>query len=292
MALPVDRVRLSQQFVIERQNPELTDVTGEAIVHTMKSVISAIVVVALSLAVPSTARSQTELTLLSPNPIDDTINMLVAGFEAKTGIHVKVTYGTGVSTRKTVASGQALDVSLLFAPFADALKTGNIVRESATVIARRRMALGVKKGAPRPDISTVDAVRRTLLNAASIVGVDPEAGSAGGAALAALDKMGITAQVKPKIRWLRTAGMVQDAVAKGEAEIALGPYLSEMRNPGLDVLGALPPEASTPIDITGFLSTSVKDPKAARALLDFLSSRDAAPAWEAAKVFPVRRRSF
>ena len=288
MALPVDRVRLSQQFVIERQNPELTDVTGEAIVHTMKSVISAIVVVALSLAVPSTARSQTELTLLSPNPIDDTINMLVAGFEAKTGIHVKVTYGTGVSTRKTVASGQALDVSLLFAPFADALKTGNIVRESATVIARLRMALGVKKGAPRPDISTVDAVRRTLLNAASIVGVDPEAGSAGGAALAALDKMGITAQVKPKIRWLRTAGMVQDAVAKGEAEIALGPYLSEMRNPGLDVLGALPPEASTPIDITGFLSTSVKDPKAARALLDFLSSRDAAPAWEAAKVFPVR----
>jgi len=187
-----------------------------------------------------------------------------------------------------VASGQALDVSLLFAPFADALKTGNIVRESATVIARLRMALGVKKGAPRPDISTVDAVRRTLLNAASIVGVDPEAGSAGGAALAALDKMGITAQVKPKIRWLRTAGMVQDAVAKGEAEIALGPYLSEMRNPGLDVLGALPPEASTPIDITGFLSTSVKDPKAARALLDFLSSRDAAPAWEAAKVFPVR----
>src|SRR6185436_5975216 len=257
MALPVDRVRLSQQFVIERQNPELTDVTGEAIVHTMKSVISAIVVVALSLAVPSTARSQTELTLLSPNPIDDTINMLVAGFEAKTGIHVKVTYGTGVSTRKTVASGQALDVSLLFAPFPEALKTGNIDPKSATVIARLRLAIGVKKGAPKPDISTVEAVKRTLRNAKSIISVDPEQGSVGGAVLLALDKLGITQELKPKIKWVPTGGVVQDAVAKGEYEIAFGPYLSDMRNPGLDVVGALPPAASTPVDITGFISTSV-----------------------------------
>ena len=48
---------------------------------------------------------------------------------------------------------------------------------------------------------------------------------------------------------------MQDAVAKGEYQIAFGPYLSDMRNPGLDVVGALPPEASTPVDITGFLST-------------------------------------
>jgi len=61
-----------------------------------------------------------------------------------------------------------------------------------------------------------------------------------------------------------------------------------MRNPGLDVVGALPPEAATPVDITGFLSTSVKDPKAARALLDYLKSSAAAPAYEKAKIFPVR----
>ena len=107
--------------------------------------------------------------------------------------------------------------------------------------------------------------------------------------LLALDKMGITAQVRPKIKWVQGGGVVQDSVAKGESEIALGPYLSDMRNPGLDVVGgALPPAAATPVDITGFLSTSVKDPKAARALLDYLSSREAAPAYEAAKMFPVR----
>jgi molybdate transport system substrate-binding protein len=254
----------------------------------MKSLVCGIVASALLFGAPSNARSQSVITLLSPNPIQETINKLVADFEAKTGTHVNVTYGTGVSTRKTVASGQALDVSLLFAPFPEALKTGNIVRDSATVIARLRLAVAVKKGAPRPDISTAAAVRRMLLNAKSIASVDPEQGSVGGAALLALDKMGITAQVKPKIKWVATGGVVQDLVAKGESDIALGPYLSDMRNPGLDIVGALPPEAATPIDITGFLSTTVKDAKAAKALLDYLSSREAAPAYEAAKIFSVR----
>src|SRR5882672_12687608 len=101
----------------------------------MKYLVSLAVVAALALGIPSNARSQSEITLLSPNPIQETIDKLVADFEAKTSIHVKVTYGTGVSTRKSVASGQALDVSLLFAPFAEALQTGNIVPGSATVIA-------------------------------------------------------------------------------------------------------------------------------------------------------------
>ena len=254
----------------------------------MKYLVSWAVVVALAVGVPSSARAQSEITLLSPNPIEATIDKLVANFEAKTGIHVKVTYGTGVSTRKTVASGQALDVSLLFAPFPEALKTGNIVPSSATVIARLRLAIAVKKGAPRPDISTAAAVKRTLLNAKSIVSVDPEQGSVGGAALLALEKMGITEQVRPKIKWVQGGGVVQDSVAKGESEIALGPYLSDMRNPGLEVVGVLPPEAATPVDITGFLSTSVKDSKDARALLDYLASREAAPTYQAAKIFPVR----
>src|SRR5262245_9300536 len=102
----------------------------------MKRISLWAVAVILLFAIAPNARAQTEITLLSPNPIQTTIDKLVADFEAKTGIHVKVTYGTGVSTRKTVADGHALDVSLLFAPFADALKTGNVVPASATVIAR------------------------------------------------------------------------------------------------------------------------------------------------------------
>ncbi len=129
----------------------------------MKYTLSSVVVAALALSISPSAAAQSEITLLSPDPIKATLEKLVEGFEAKTGTRVKVTYGTGVSTRKTVASGQALDVSLLFAPFPEALKTGNIVPSSATVIARLRLALAVQKGAPKPDISTAEAVKRTLL---------------------------------------------------------------------------------------------------------------------------------
>lgn len=253
----------------------------------MKYPLSLISMVVLALGMASGAGAQREITLLSPDPIRVTIEKLVSDFEAKTGTQVKITYGTGVSTRKTVASGQALDVSLLFAPFPEALKTGNIVPSSATVIARLRLALAVQKGAPKPDISTSAAVKRTLLDAKSIISVDPTQGSVGGIALLTLNKLGITEQVKPKIKWVQNGGLVQESVAKGETEIALGPYVSDMRNPGLEVVGPLPPDASTPVDITGFLSTSVKDPKAARALLDYLSSHDVAPVYEAAKIFPA-----
>ena len=256
--------------------------------YSMRYVVASITALGLMLGVALNAGAQAQITLLSPNPIEATINKLTADFEKKSGIHVNVTYGTGVSTRKTVASGQALDVSLLFSPFPEALKTGNIDRNSATVIATLRLALAVKKGAPKPDISTVEAVKRTLRNAKSIISVDPEQGSVGGAVLLTLDKLGLTQELKPKIKWVATGGIVQDAVAKGEYELAFGPYLSDMRNPGLDVVGALPPEASYQVDLTGFLSTSVKDPKAARALLDYLKSPEAAPVYESAKIFPVR----
>lgn len=246
------------------------------------------VAAALALSVSAGARAQTRITLLTPDPIKGVIDQLVKQFEAQTGNTVQSSYGTGVGTRRTVAEGGALDVTLLFAPFDEALKTGNVDIKTQTVVARLRLAIAVKKGAPKPDISTAAAAKNTLLNAKSIISVDPTQGSVGGAALLALQKMGITDQVKPKIKWAPGGGEVQQSVASGEYEIALGPYLSDMRNPGLDVVGALPPEAATPVDITGWISTNALSPKAARALLDYLRSKEAAPVWEAAKAFPVQ----
>jgi molybdate transport system substrate-binding protein len=254
----------------------------------LKHLVSLFLAVALVLGLSATVRAQNEITLLAPGPIREPLDKLLAGFQTKTGTRVKVTYAGGVPTRKQVASGKGLDVDLLFAPFQEVLKTGNIVPGSATVVARVRLALAVKKGAPKPDISTPAAVKKTLLDAKSITSVDPEQGSVGGIAQAALDKLGIADQVKPKLKWVATGGVVQDLVAKGDVEIALGPYLSDMNNPGVDVVGALPPGASTPVDITGFLSNSLKDTKAAKALVAYLKSSEAAPVWKEAKMFPVK----
>ena len=254
----------------------------------MKRLFSSFLLVALIVGPSAAALAQNEITLLAPGPIKEPLDKLLAGFQTKTGTRVKVTYAGGVPTRKQVASGKGLDVDLLFAPFPEVLKTGNIVPGSATVVARVRLALAVKKGAPKPDISTPAAVKKTLLDAKSITSVDPNIGSVGGIAQAALDKLGIADQVKAKLKWVPTGNVVQDLVAKGEIEIALGPYLSDMDNPGLDVVGALPPTASTPVDITGFLSNDLKDTKTAKALFAYLRSSEAAPTWKEAKMFPVK----
>lgn len=253
----------------------------------MKHLVTLLAVVALALGISSAARAQARITLLTPDPIKNDIDKLVQQFEAETGETVQVSYGTGVSTRKTVAEGGALDVTLLFSPFAEALETGNVDKSTQTVVARLRLAIAVKKGAPRPDISTAEAVKRTLLNAKSIISVDPNQGSVGGNAVLALNKMGIFDQVKPKITWVPTGEVAQQGVADGKYELTLGPYLNDIHNPGVDIIGALPPEAATPVDVTGWLSTNAFDRKAAMALLDYLKSEEAAQVWSAAKLFPA-----
>jgi molybdate transport system substrate-binding protein len=253
----------------------------------MKYLFSSLVVLTLVLSNPYSGHAQDEITLLAPAPIRGPLDKLLVVFETKTGTHVKVSYGGGVPTRKQVASGKGLDVDLLFAPFTDVLQTGNIAPGSATVVARVRLALAVKKGATKPDISTPAALKKTLLDAKSIASVDPEQGSVGGIAQAALDKLGISDQVKPKFKWIKDGNLVQDMAAKGEVEIALGPYLSDMNNPGVDVVGPLPVDVSTPVDITGFLSNSLEDKKSAKALLEYLRSKEAAATWENARIFPV-----
>src|SRR5258705_13991019 len=108
--------------------------------------VSLVALVVVAAGLSSSVRAQNEITLLAPNPSKETIDKLLEDFTAKTGTKVKITYGSGVGTRQTVAKGDALDVTLLYAPFDDALKTGNVVKSSATVVARLRLAIAVKKG--------------------------------------------------------------------------------------------------------------------------------------------------
>ena len=107
----------------------------------------------------------------------------------------------------------------------------------------------------------------------------------------AFAKMGIADQVKPKLKLFPTGGGPQTSVAAGEIEVAVGPYLSDYRNPpaGLQVVGALPPDAATPVDITAWVSTNAPDKKAATQLIDYMKGKEAASVWEAAHIFTVTK---
>src|ERR1700680_4447630 len=131
--------------------------------NRMRYLFSAIFVVVLVLGSWSRARAQSEITLLAVGPMRAPTQKIVANFEAKTGYKVKVTYGNGADTRRMVAKGQPLDVSLIVAPFPGALASGTIDPNSATPVTSILTAVGVPKGRPHPDISTPAAVKKALL---------------------------------------------------------------------------------------------------------------------------------
>lgn len=230
-----------------------------------------------------------EITLLVPGGIRAAAEQLVPDFERKTGYTVKTTFGNGNGTKQQIARGDAFDVSILQPPYPDVLASGHVVTGSATPIASIILGLAVRKGAPRPDISTPEAVRRTLAAARSIGYPDAANGSAAGARLDGLLRtMGLTEQMEPKItRGVGAAGAMA-LVARGNAEIGFT-WLSEMVDPGVDVVGPLPREMSEPEAMVGFISTHAKDPAAARALLDYFTSAEAAAVYTARRMQPDRR---
>jgi molybdate transport system substrate-binding protein len=201
---------------------------------------------------------------------------------------VKPTFGSGLGTKRQVASGEAFDVPIVQPPYPEVLASGNVVANSATPLASVAVGIAVRKGARKPDISTPEAVKQTLLAAKSITYPDPSGGAAAGVSFdETLKKLGIAAQMEPKIKRGQGGAGAMAMVAKGEVEIGLT-FLSEMSDPGIDVVGPLPREISTPTTLVGFVSSHAKDPKAAKALLDYLSSPDAAGVYKSLGMLPGR----
>src|SRR3954469_12344376 len=131
------------------------------------------------LSIASTARAQTEVTLLAPNPFRGVLQEYVKGFEPQSGYKLKLTLGRGLGTREQVARGEMYDASILLPPYPEALASGNIDPKSATTLASLMLAVGVKKGAPKPDVSTPEKLKQVLLSAINFAYVDPTVGSDG-----------------------------------------------------------------------------------------------------------------
>lgn len=233
-------------------------------------------------------QAQTEITLIAPGGIRAPLEKLIPQYEKKTGQKVKATFGSGLGTKKQVASGEAFDVPIVQPPYPEVLASGNVVESSAKTLATVSIGVAVRKGAPKPDISTAEAVKRTLLAAKSVSYPNPAGGAAAGVSFdETLKKLGIADQIQSKLKRAQGGAGAMKMVADGEAEIGLT-FLSEMQEPGIERVGPLPRDISTPTTLVGFVSTHAKDPAAAKSLLDFLSSAAAAPVYKAEGLQPGR----
>jgi molybdate transport system substrate-binding protein len=169
-----------------------------------------------------------------------------------------------------LARGEAIDVVIMAGPaLADLIKQGKVRAGSRVDLARSVIGMAVKSGAPKPDISTIDALKRTLLAAKSIAYSD----SASGVYLSTelFPKLGIADQVRGKSRKIE-ADPVGEAVARGEIEIGFQ-QISELRPvKGIDIVGPLPPGAQRVTVFAAGIPATSKHPEAAKALIQWLSS--------------------
>ena len=254
----------------------------------MKHWLSAMAAITLLLLSAHGARAQEEITLIAPGIIQAPVKDLIPGFEAKTGHKVKATFGAVVASKEQVLHGEPFDVPLVEVPYdAEVSASGNVVPGSATPLANVAVGVAVRKGAPKPDISTPEAVKRMLLAAKSIAYPDPNpTGAASGISVTdALKKLGIFDQVQSKSKLTMGGARAMALVASGEVEIGMT-FLPGMTDPGIDIVGPLPRDVSMPTIVVGFVSSHAKDPAAAKELLTYLSSPEAAAVYKAQKFQP------
>jgi molybdate transport system substrate-binding protein len=229
----------------------------------------------------STCASAVEITLIAPGGIRAALQQLFPAFQAKTGNTVKGTFGSGGGTKAQVVKGDPFDVPVVQVPYDDVIKSGHVVVASETPLANVSVGLAVRSGAPKPDISSADAVKKLLLNAKFIVYPAAARGAAAGVSFdETLAKLGIAEQMKPKIKIAQGGAGAMKMLADGEVDYGLT-FVSEIiTEPGVEAVGPLPRDISTPTFLSAFLSTDAKNPDAAKALIAFLSSPEAAAVYK------------
>jgi molybdate transport system substrate-binding protein len=191
-----------------------------------------------------------------------------------------------------LARGEAADVVILDGGAADELGKRGLARADSKVeLARSLIGMVVRAGAAKPDIGSVEAFRSTLLAAKSIAYSDSGSGTYLSTTL--FPKLGIADQVAGKSRKVRgppSGEPVAAVVARGEAEIGFQQLSELIHVPGITFVGTIPAEVQPMIFFAGALTSTVRQPEAASALIHFLASPEAAPVILKAGLMPLSQR--
>lgn len=228
---------------------------------------------ALAMALPAAQAAAADIKLMCPAPMKTTIVELVAQFERSSPHKVTIVHTPSRMIVERIQGGEAFDVSILTAEATEALiKQGKMARR--VDIARSSIGLGVRAGTPLPDVSSVDAVKRTLLAAKSFA--RNEGAESGKHILSVFQRLGIAEDMKPKTKAMPVGtGYVAELVMRGGAEMAAQQMPELKAVPGIAAV-PLPPELQLVVVFSAGLSAAPHDAGAAIALITFLSSPDAA----------------
>jgi len=185
--------------------------------------------------------------------------------------HKLVTIFAGTSqVKQEIDAGETFDVAIsITSGIDDWIKEGKIVAATRAAVAYASLGVGVRAGATKPDIGSVDASRRALLNAKSIAhGAD---GAIPAYFRGLLERLGIAEEMKPKLKPMATVAVLK-SVASGELEFVVAAVPTILGAPGVELVGPFPSELQTYISFTAGVSSGAKEPEAAQALINLLTS--------------------
>lgn len=225
-----------------------------------------------------------DIKVLSGNGARAAVRELGARFERASGHKLAIHFEVNPALKRKIEAGEPFDVAILNPPVLDDLiRQGKIVAGTRAVIGRSGIGVAVREGAPRPDISSVAAFKRTLLDARSVA--YPGEGASGKYFVGLVDRIGIAAEMKPKMRPMPAEYNVE-VVARGEVELVVVVASRISGVPGVQLVGPIPQELQTWIGFTAGVGSAAKEPEAARAMLRFFTAPAAAPVLKAAGVQP------
>jgi molybdate transport system substrate-binding protein len=224
-----------------------------------------------------------ELKVVASTAVKSVFEELGPQFEKASENKLVTSFGPAAVLKTQIDQGAAFDVAVLTAPLTDGLaNAGKIDAATRATIARAGLGVAVHAGTAKPNVSTVDALKRTLLNAKSI-GFNGQGASRAGIE-AMFSKLGIADELKTKIKLLDESAPI--AVAKGEVEVGLGPVSEILPIAGAELAGPFPSDVQSYLVFAAGISAASKNVDAAKALIKFLAAPGAAAVLKAKGMEP------
>jgi molybdate transport system substrate-binding protein len=247
--------------------------------HITKSILATILILAIAQLVTPRSAKAADMRVISGGAFKQVLNDLLAAYEKESGNKADVTYRTVGQHLKLIASGEEkFDVAVLTPEAIESLaKEGKVVSGSRADLAKTGIGVVVKAGTALPDISTVEAFKRTLLAAKSVAYIDPAAGGSSGIYVGKLlERLGIAKEVNAKAVLVQ-GGEVAAHVVDGEAEIGIHQISEILAVKGAVLVGPLPPAIQNFTVYSAGVGAAAQDGAAATALVKFLSGPHAVP---------------
>src|SRR5689334_12284256 len=243
-----------------------------------------IFLLAATLLLASSAAQSAELKVLSGNGSKAAVRELCSQFEKATGNKIDLQFGVNPEVKSKIEAGARFDVVVGNPPIIDALIKDGTVTGPRDDFGHAGLGVAVKSGAPKPDISSVDAFKRALLASKAVA--FPGKGASGIYFVSLLDRMGIKVEMQGKLKPMAAEDTVE-VVARGEADmvVVVSTRISDV--PGVDRVGPIPEELQTKIGFAAGLSAATKETEPAKALIRYLTAPAAAATLRAKGVDPI-----